>query len=140
MKLFAGLAMPEPKSGPVSYRYASHTVHGNVWGSTRIDPVWDLDLRAGTVEENGHWGHLAHRFLAHFTGPIIWAIEIAAVLLIIADHSGDFVDGVIAADLVIIVLMMAFRAALGLWKEHHGGTLERKKKTSAQCAHRALGA
>lgn len=62
-------------------------------------------------------GDQVHRFLSHFSGPIIWALEIAVVLLIIVNHTIDFVDAVIMANLVIIVLMMVFKAGLGLWKD-----------------------
>jgi hypothetical protein len=131
MKMFATMAMPHTTSGPALYRHASHTVHDNVWGRTRIDPLSDLNPGAGGSAARQHWGRQVHRFLSHFTGPIIWAIEITAVLLIIADHSTDFVDAVIVADLVIIVLMMASRATLGLWKEsHHSKMLETNMNAS----------
>ena len=93
--------------------------HDNAWGTIRLDPLYDLEITSGETGASRPRGHRVHRLLSYFMGPIIWAIEITVVLLIIADHSRDFVDAVIVADLVTIVLMMAFRAALGLWKDSH---------------------
>lgn len=59
------------------------------------------------------------RFFNYFSGPIAWALEIAAVLLIILFHSADFVSVVVIANLTMIVLMMAFKAGLGFWHESH---------------------
>lgn len=62
--------------------------------------------------------HLA-RFFSYFSGPIVWALEVAAVLLIIVFHTADFVSVVVIANLTMIVMMMAFKAGLGLWHESH---------------------
>lgn len=59
------------------------------------------------------------RFFSYFGGPIVWALEVSAVLLIIAFHSADFVSVVVIANLTMIVLMMAFKAGLGFWHESH---------------------
>lgn len=65
-----------------------------------------------------HGGSLS-RFFTYFGGPIAWTLEVAAVLLIIASHSGDFVSVLVAANLMMIVMMMGFKAGLGLWHASH---------------------
>lgn len=63
--------------------------------------------------------HHLQRFFAYFSGPIIWAVEIATVLLIVLTHSVDFVGVVIIANLVMIVMTMIFRSGVGLWRDSH---------------------
>jgi H+-transporting ATPase len=48
-------------------------------------------------------------FLSYFWGPIPWMIEVAAVLSAIDQHW---------ADLVIIMVLLVFNAAVGFWQEH----------------------
>jgi len=48
------------------------------------------------------------RFLGYFWGPIPWMIEVAAVLSAIVRHW---------PDLVIIVVLLLFNAAVGFWQE-----------------------
>lgn len=77
-------------------------------------------------------GHHFLRFFAYFSGPIIWAVEIATVLTIVVTHSLDFVGVVIIANLVMIVVMMSFRSSLGLWRESHPAeTLDVLERRSA---------
>lgn len=64
------------------------------------------------------WHHVV-RFFAYFSGPIIWGLEITAALMIVLTHSLDFVGVVIIANLVMIVVTMAFRTSLGLWRDSH---------------------
>lgn len=59
------------------------------------------------------------KFFTYFGGPILWAVEVAAVLLIIAFHSADFVSVVVVANLTMIVMMMAFKSGLAFWHESH---------------------
>lgn len=79
------------------------------------------------------------RVLSSFSGPIIWAFEIAAVLLILLTHSVDFVGVVIIANLVMILMMMASGVGLGL--RHDGSfataleSLNRRPHNSARLYH-----
>ncbi|GAB6909705.1 putative enzyme [Desulfosarcina cetonica] len=49
------------------------------------------------------------QFLSFFWGPIPWMIEVAAVLSALVKHW---------PDLVIILLLLLFNAAVGFWQEH----------------------
>lgn len=71
------------------------------------------------TDPSSQHGHHLLRGIAYFSGPIIWGVEIATVLLIVVTHSLDFVGVVIIANLVIIVTMMVFRTGLGLWQDTH---------------------
>lgn len=56
-------------------------------------------------------------FAAHFTTPLIWGLEAATVMLIIAFRSTELVKVAVVANLSIIVLMMALKASLGPARE-----------------------
>jgi len=49
------------------------------------------------------------KLLSYFWGPIPWMIEIAALLSLLVQHW---------ADLIIILVMLLFNAAIGFWEEH----------------------
>jgi H+-transporting ATPase len=49
------------------------------------------------------------QFLSFFWGPIPWMIEIAALLSLAVKHWADF---------TIILILLAFNAAIGFWQEH----------------------
>ncbi|MDA8382688.1 MAG: plasma-membrane proton-efflux P-type ATPase [Betaproteobacteria bacterium] len=48
------------------------------------------------------------KFLGYFWGPIPWMIEVAAILSALVRHWADF---------VIILILLAFNAAVGFWQE-----------------------
>ena len=63
------------------------------------------------------------QFLSYFWGPIPWMIEIAAVLSALVRHW---------PDLVIILLLLLFNAAVGFWQEHQAASaVEALKKQLA---------
>jgi len=49
------------------------------------------------------------KFLSFFWGPIPWMIEVAAVLSAVVGHW---------VDLIIILVLLMFNAAVGFWQEH----------------------
>ena len=49
------------------------------------------------------------QFLSYFWGPIPWMIEVAAVLSAVVRHW---------PDLIIILVLLLFNAAVGFWQEH----------------------
>jgi H+-transporting ATPase len=49
------------------------------------------------------------QFFGYFWGPIPWMIEVAALLSAVDRH---------CADLIIILVLLAFNAAVGFWQEH----------------------
>jgi len=60
------------------------------------------------------------KFLSYFWGPIPWMIEIAALLSAAVRHW---------ADLIIILVMLAFNAVVGFWQEFQAGNaVEQLKK------------
>ncbi len=69
-----------------------------------------------------HVGAL-RKFLGYFWGPIPWMIEAAAILSAAVRHW---------VDLVIIVVLLAFNAAVGFWQEYQAGNaIEQLKKKLA---------
>ncbi|MCB2226461.1 MAG: plasma-membrane proton-efflux P-type ATPase [Desulfarculaceae bacterium] len=64
--------------------------------------------RYGPNKVEEHKQNALLKFLGYFWGPIPWMIEAAAVLSLIVDHLTDF---------VIIMVMLAFNAAVGFWQE-----------------------
>ncbi len=63
------------------------------------------------------------QFLSYFWGPIPWMIEAAAVLSAIVRHW---------PDLIIILLLLLFNAAVGFWQEHQAANaIEALKKQLA---------
>jgi len=52
------------------------------------------------------------QFLGYLWGPIPWMIEVAAILSLLIRHW---------VDLVIIVLLLLFNAAVGFWQEYQAG-------------------
>ncbi len=52
------------------------------------------------------------KFLGYFWGPIPWMIEIAAVLSAVVRHW---------PDLIIILVLLVFNAAVGFWQEYQAG-------------------
>ncbi|MDA8388412.1 MAG: plasma-membrane proton-efflux P-type ATPase [Nitrospiraceae bacterium] len=63
------------------------------------------------------------KFLSYFWGPIPWMIEVAAVLSAIVRHF---------ADLIIILVLLFFNAAVGFWQEYQAaGAVEALKKQLA---------
>jgi H+-transporting ATPase len=62
-------------------------------------------------------------FLGYFWGPIPWMIEVAALLSAIDRHW---------ADLIIILVLLAFNAVVGFWQEHQAANaVEALKKQLA---------
>jgi H+-transporting ATPase len=60
------------------------------------------------------------KFLGYFWGPVAWMIEIAALLSAAVRHW---------ADLIIILVMLAFNAVVGFWQEFQAGNaVEQLKK------------
>ena len=66
------------------------------------------------------------KFLGYFWGPIPWMIEVAAVLSAVVHHW---------ADLVIILVLLVFNAAVGFWEEYQAGNAVEalKKKLALKC-------
>ena len=66
------------------------------------------------------------KFLGYFWGPIPWMIEVAAVLSAVVHHW---------ADLVIILVLLVFNAAVGFWEEYQAGNAVEalKKKLAMKC-------
>jgi len=63
------------------------------------------------------------RFLGYFWGPIPWMIEVAAILSAVVRHW---------ADLIIILVLLAFNAVVGFWQEYQAGNaIEQLKKSLA---------
>ncbi len=63
------------------------------------------------------------QFFSYFWGPIPWMIEIAAILSALVKHW---------PDLVIILLLLLFNAAVGFWQEHQAANaVEALKKQLA---------
>jgi len=63
-----------------------------------------------TIAEQ-HKSHLL-KFLSYFWGPIAWMIEIAAILSAIVQD---------VQNLIIILVMLFFNAAVGFWQEYTAG-------------------
>jgi H+-transporting ATPase len=67
--------------------------------------------------------HPILKLLGYFWGPIPWMIEVAALLSLVVRHWADF---------IIIVVLLAFNAAVGFWQEHQAGNaVEALKKQLA---------
>ena len=67
--------------------------------------------------------NLVRRLLGYFWGPIPWMIEAAAVLSAAVRHW---------TDLLIILVLLIFNAAVGFWQEYQAGNaIERLKQTLA---------
>jgi H+-transporting ATPase len=66
------------------------------------------------------------KFFGYFWGPIPWMIEVAAVLSAVVRHW---------ADLVIILVLLAFNAVVGFWQEYQAGNAVEalKKKLALKC-------
>ncbi len=63
------------------------------------------------------------KFLGYFWGPIPWMIEIAALLSAVVGHW---------ADLVIILVLLAFNAGVGFYQEYNAGNaIDQLKKSLA---------
>jgi H+-transporting ATPase len=73
------------------------------------------------------------KFLSYLWGPIPWMIEVAAILSLIVRHW---------VDLVIILLLLFFNAAVGFWQEYQAGNAlsALKKKLALKCRVRRDGA
>ena len=56
--------------------------------------------------------HPLLKFLSYFWGPILWMIEVAAILSAVVKHWGD---------LSIILFLLIFNAVVGFWEEHEAG-------------------
>ncbi|MEJ2644610.1 MAG: plasma-membrane proton-efflux P-type ATPase [Gammaproteobacteria bacterium] len=69
------------------------------------------------------------KLLGYFWGPIPWMIEVAAVLSAIIGHWDD---------LVIIVVLLVFNAAVGFWQEYQAGNAIEQLKKSLALKARAL--
>lgn len=127
MKMSAIMTAPRTELGAASTLYGPHAKnHEEWWERMRISHrAMRGHSASGSHLDFGHHakdeqrgGHLL-KFLSYFSGPIIWTLEITAVLLIVTAHSVDFVGVVIIANLVLIVMMMVVRASLGLWQDAH---------------------
>lgn len=104
MKTAAAMAMP-------------HTAYDDAWSRTRIDSCISLDMTTDDSATRRRRDVHFHPSFVRFSATV-WTVEISAVLLTIA-------------DLVIIVLVTAFEAAVGLCKDSHSSAmLEEKTKTS----------
>lgn len=63
------------------------------------------------------------KFLGYFWGPIPWMIEVAALLSAIVGHW---------ADLIIILVLLAFNAGVGFYQEYNAGNaIDQLKKSLA---------
>jgi H+-transporting ATPase len=73
------------------------------------------------------------KFLGYLWGPIPWMIEAAAILSLMVRHW---------VDLVIIVVLLLFNAAVGFWQEYQAGNAVAalKKKLALKCRVRRQGA
>ena len=110
----SSLYAPEPRQQDTTRRKRRASAHGP--DALATDQFTSNSGRENPVSQHGH---RLPRFFAYFSGPIIWAGEIATVLLIVLTHSIDFVGIIVIANLVMIVVMMVFRTSLGLWQDSH---------------------
>jgi len=69
------------------------------------------------------------KFLGFFWGPIPWMIEVAAVLSLVVHHW---------TDLVIVLVLLVFNAAVGFWQEHQAANAVEALKDQLALTARAL--
>jgi len=102
-----------------------HLLRSQPQGLTQAEAAGRLAQSGPNSLPEPHAG-LLQRMARYFWGPIPWMIETAALLSAIVRHW---------PDLVIIVLLLLFNAAIGFWQEHKANSAlgALKQQLALQC-------